>query len=80
MTVAPGDLEALKARLREKGLPERDLNHLERAIEADGAQPKPSENRFGGNVGKWLGDMTMRASSELIMASIKALEHYYGIG
>ncbi len=80
MTVAPGDFEALKTRLEEKGLPEADLNQLEKAIKADEGQPKPSKNRFGENVGKWVGDMSKKVASELIMASIKLLENYYGIG
>jgi hypothetical protein len=70
----------LKTRLEEKGLPEADLNQLEKAIKADEGQPKPSKNRLGENVGKWVGDMSKKVASELIMASIKLLENYYGIG
>jgi hypothetical protein len=33
MIVAAGDIEGLKARLREKGFPESDLRELEKAIE-----------------------------------------------
>jgi hypothetical protein len=80
MTVTPGNLEALKARLEEQGLPEADLNQLEKAIEADEAQPKPPEHKFGEKVGTWLGNLVKTAAPELISASIKALEKYYNIG
>jgi hypothetical protein len=80
MTVASGDLESLKARLGEKGLSEPDLNQLEKAIKADEGQPKSSENRFGENVGKWLGNMANKAAPELTVALIKGLEKHFGIG
>jgi hypothetical protein len=39
-----------------------------------------SENKFGEKVSTWLGYMAKKATPELISASIKALEKYYGIG
>jgi hypothetical protein len=88
MIVAPGDLEGLKAQLREKGLPESDLQQLEKAIEADKAEPNPAEHYLGKNVANWLGDTVKKAGSGALKLGIdfiatvatKALKDYYGIG
>jgi hypothetical protein len=81
-------LKGLKARLREKGLPEPDLQELEKAVKADEAEPKPAEQRLGKNVADWLGDMVKKAGSGAlkigtdVIATVatKALKDYYGIG
>jgi hypothetical protein len=88
MIVAPGDLEGLKARLREKGLPEPDLQELEKAIKADEAELKPTEQHFGKKVANWLGDTVKKAGSGALKlgtdlvatVATKALKDYYGIG
>jgi hypothetical protein len=88
MVVAPGDLEGLKARLREKGLPEPELQELEKAIKADEAEPKPTEQHLGKNVANWLGDTVKKAGSGALKlgtdlvatVATKALKDYYGIG
>jgi hypothetical protein len=85
--VASGDLEGLKARLREKGFPEPDLQELEKAIKADEAGAKPTEYHFGKNVANCLGDMVKKAGSGAlklgtdVVATVatKALKDYYGI-
>jgi hypothetical protein len=87
LIVTPGDLEGLKARLREKGLPEPDLQELEKAIKADEAEPKPTEH-LGKNVANWLGNTVKKAGSGALKlgtdlvatVATKALKDYYGIG
>ena len=88
MIVGAGDLEGLKARLREKGFPESDLQELEKAIKADEREPKPAEQPFGKKVTNWLGDMIKKAGSGTLKLGTdvittigtKALKDYYGIG
>jgi hypothetical protein len=88
MIVNRGDLTGLKTRLREAGLPESDLQELEKAINSDEAEPKPAEHHFGMNVAKWLGDTVKKAGTGAlkigtdVVATVaaKALHNYYGIG
>lgn len=88
MIVGLTNLEALKARLREQGLPEPDLKELEKAIAADQSEPKPAEHHFGKNVAKWLGEAVKKAATDSIKVgadviatvATKALKDYYGIG
>jgi hypothetical protein len=88
MIVNRGDLTGLKTRLRETGLPESDLEELEKAIKADEAEPKPAEHHFGKSVAKWLGDTVKKAATGAlkigtdVVATVatKALHDYYGIG
>jgi len=86
--VAVGDLDGLKARLREKGLPEPDLQELEKAIKADATESKQAERHFGKHVAGWLGDIVKKAGggalklgTDLVATvATKALKDYYGIG
>jgi hypothetical protein len=84
-----GNLTALKDRLKETGIPESEIQELEKAIKADEAdQEAPSGQHFGKGVGKWMGDTVKKAASGAIkigvdvVASVatKALKDYYGIG
>ena len=88
MVVNRGDLTALKDRLRETGVPEPDLQELEKAIKADEAEPKPADHHFGKSVGKWMGDAVKKAATGAIKVgtdviatvATKALKDYYGVG
>jgi len=87
MIVAPGDLEGLRTRLRESGLPNSELQDLERAIKADETEPQPGKGHFGKNVSKWLGETFNKAATgaikvapELIATvATKALKEFCGI-
>lgn len=88
MTVTPQDLEGLKARLRETGLPESEIQELEKAIKADEGEPRPAGHHFGKSVAKWMGETVKKSATGLIkigtdvIASVatKALQDYYGVG
>jgi hypothetical protein len=88
MIVNRGDLTGLKDRLRETGLPELDLQELEKAVKADEAEPKPPEHHFGKNVAKWMGDTLKKTATGMIKVgtdviatvATKALKDYYGVG
>ena len=56
--VAAQDLGSLLGHLRSLDVPEDDVEELERAIEADGDQPK---ERFGPRVTKWFGKMVSKS-------------------
>jgi hypothetical protein len=84
-----GSLTVLNERLRETGLPESDIQELQRAIKADEGEPKPSDHHhFGENVGKWMGDTLKKAATGAIKVgtdviatvATKALKDYYGVG
>jgi AbiTii len=87
MVVARGDLEGLKTRFREIGIPEPEMKELEKAIKADEAEPKPEKGHFGKNVSKWFGEMMSKAATGAIKAApdliatvaTKALKDFCGI-
>jgi hypothetical protein len=87
MVVPGGDLEGLKTRFREIGIPDTEIEELEKAVEEDKIEPKPEKGHFEKNVGKWLGEMTSKAATGLVKAApeviatvaTKALKDYYGI-
>jgi hypothetical protein len=66
MVVTPGDLEGLKTRFREIGLPEPEVQDLEKAIKTDQAEGKPAKHDFGKNTAKWLGEIVKKAASGAI--------------
>jgi hypothetical protein len=83
-----GSLTVLKDRLRDAGIPESDLQELEKAIKADEVEPQPAGHRFGKSVAKWIGETVKKSAMGLIkigtdvVASVatKALQDYYGVG
>jgi hypothetical protein len=84
--VTSGDLEGLKARLRESGLLDSELQDLERAIKADEMEPQPGKGHLGKNVSKWLGETFNKAATGAIKApeliatvATKALKEFCGI-
>lgn len=87
MFVHKGDWEGLKAGIQEIGIPESDVEDLERAIEADKKGSNREKGHFGKNVAKWLGEMTRKAATGVgkaapdVIATIatKVLKDYYGI-
>lgn len=74
--------------MRENGVPESDLEDLEKAIRADEVQPKPADHQFGKNVANWLGDTVKKAATGVLKlgtdvittVATKALKDYYGVG
>jgi len=82
--VIAGDVQSLKTSLREQGIPDEDLNDLEKAIVEDG--PKPAGKAFGNSVATWIGNMTKKAGTgavkigieALVGVGMKALKEYYG--
>jgi hypothetical protein len=78
----------LKERLRETGLPESDIEDLEKAIKADEGEPKPAGHHFGKSVAKWMGETVKKSATGLIKigteviatVATKALRDYYGVG
>jgi ABC-type transport system substrate-binding protein len=87
MVVSHGDLEGLKARFREIGIPEPEVENLEKAIEGDKKAAQPKKGHFGKNVGKWLGELTSKAAMGLLKTApdlivtvgTQALKSFYGI-
>jgi hypothetical protein len=87
MVVPSGDLERLKSRVREIGIPDPDVQDLEKAIDADKKASKPEKGHFGNNVGRWLGEMMSKAATGAVKAAPEAiatvvtrvLKDYHGI-
>jgi AbiTii len=83
-----GNFTALKDQLRETGIPESEIQELEKAIKADEGESKPAGHHFGKSVAKWMGDTVKKAANGAIKIGVdvvatvatKALKDYYGIG
>jgi AbiTii len=81
-----GNITALKDQLRGTGIPEPDIQELEKAIKAD--EGKVKSGQFGDGVGKWIGDTIKKAATGAIGVGmnvvatdvVKHLANYYGIG
>jgi hypothetical protein len=58
--IPPGDLQRLLAELRSVGVPNDDVQELEKAVQEDGTPPK---GKLGPRVAKWLGGMLSKAVS-----------------
>ena len=85
MNIKQGDFEGLAGFLKSKGIDEKDISALKKAVTDD---PKPvSSKSFGEKVGGWIGNMISKAATGAWDISVqvagtiltKAISMYYGL-
>lgn len=69
-----GNVAAIRKELKENGVPDAELDELEKAIEEDKASGElVKAGSFGGAVGKWLGGVTAKAAVGIIPIAVDKL-------